>query len=168
VPDEVDSDTEAVSIVKRAESARKKLQSMLRSLKQNSDLVDAHLGKRRTRRMDAQMSYLKQNTLEPAHADRVARVRRPTVRAKRLVAKISPENTTSDPPKPKGDEGDEAQTDSEDEDTIQSNYARIESVMQSVKARSQYLRLRRLNSHLQSELQLLHGGDGLDSGEDNA
>jgi len=165
VPDEVDSDTEAVSIVKRAESARKKLQSMLRSLKQNSDLVDAHLGKRRTRRMDAQMSYLKQNTLEPAHADRVARVRRPTVRAKRLVAKISPENTTSDPSKPKGDE---AHTDSEDEDTIQSNYARIESVMQSVKARSQYLRLRRLNSHLQSELQLLHGGDGLDSGEDNA
>ena len=165
VPDEVDSDTEAVSIVKRAESARKKLQSMLRSLKQNSDLVDAHLGKRRTRRMVTQTSYLKEGSPEPAHADLAARGRRPAVRAKRLVAKLSPENTNSDPPKAKGDV---THTDSEDEDTIQTNYARIESVMQSVKARSQYLRLRRLNSNLQSELQLLHGGDGLDSGEDNA
>lgn len=165
VPDEVDSDTEAVSIIKRAESARKKLQSMLRSLKQNSDLVDAQLGKRRTRRMDAQMTYLKEHTSELAHAAHTTHVRRPTVRAKRLVAKISPENTASDPPKAKGDE---KYSDSEDEDTIQSNYARIESVMQSVKARSQYLRLRRLNSDLQSELQLLHSGDGLDSGEDNA
>ena len=174
-----DSETEALSVIKRAEFAKQKLYSVMRDFKTDQVYVDAELsthvaqiGKRRTRQqrqlnMPAQqMQDVMDRLLKPAqhivHASSPASERRPTVRARRASTKpvnassvgqfVSFQNRES--------------TSDENEEDIGHDVARIQEVAQSAHARAQYLRLRRLANQLQAELHALSAGIGAEYDED--
>ena len=174
-----DSETEALSVIKRAEFAKKKLYSVMRDFKTDQVYMDAELsthiaqlGKRRTRQqrqfnMPAeQMQDVMDRLLKPAedivHA--AGPERRPAVRARRVTTK--PKATVLNSKYGDTTESTEIFMSDENEEDIQHDVARIQEVAQSAHARAQYLRLRRIANQLQVELHALSTGIGAEYDED--
>ena len=154
-----DSETEAATIVKRAEHARECLLKTLRELNVKPEYVDAQLhaklGKRRVRRMkEGEMQNLMSELLTPVGEEPINTqklTRRPVMRARRLPKR----KTTQARPKRIEETKETGSSDDDDEEAIQKNFVRIQSSLQSSAARAQYLRLRRSTHQLRTELRAL-------------
>jgi len=154
-----DSETEAATIVKRAEHARESLLTTLRELNVKPEYVDAQLhaklGKRRVRRMkEGEIQNLMSELLtpvgeEPINTQRLTR--RPVMRARRL-----PRGKAVQVQSKRTEETKETRSsDDDDEEAIHKNFVRIQSSLKSSEARAQYLRLRRSTHQLRTELRAL-------------
>ncbi len=154
-----DSETEAATIVKRAEHARECLLKTLRELNVKPEYVDAQLhaklGKRRVRRMkEGEMQNLMSELLTPVGEEPINTqklTRRPAMRARRLPKG----KATQARPKRIEETKETGSSDDDDEEAIQKNFVRIQSSLQSSAARAQYLRLRRSTHQLRTELRAL-------------
>lgn len=181
---EYDSETEALTVIKRAEFAKKKLYSVMQHFKTQPVYVDAELsthiaqlGKRRTRQRQnfdmpaGQVQDVMDRLFTPAE-ELVQGVtdagRRPAVRARRLKSKIKSIEAPIEQFEPKRTlkKFQVQETLDENEEDIQHDVARIQEIAQSAHARSQYLRLRRIANQLQVELHALSTGIGAEYDED--